>query len=148
MAKSKGKRKWEHKSFAGIPRIVLDNQDYIKLGGSAVKLLVELCRQYNGRNNGNLTAAWTCVKIRGFNSKATLSKAIKELIEANLIVITRTGYFQNPGGRCALYALTWLAIDECAGKNLEVKSTITPIRKFSLEGIKQKPVTETVQGST
>jgi hypothetical protein len=134
MTSKKGKRKG-HVSFAGIPRIVCDHEDYINLGGNAVRLLVELSRQYNGKNNGNLTAAWTCMSKRGFKSKETLSKAIKELVAANLIMITRTGYFQNPGGRCSLYALAWQPIDECLGKNLELKPTVRPPRQFSLERI-------------
>ncbi len=50
-----------------------------------------------------------------------------------MIIKTRQGFFMNPGGRCALYALTWLPIDECQGKKLEVNSTTTPPRKFSME---------------
>ena len=72
------------------------------------------------------------LKERGFRSKETLSRAINELLEARLIMRTRVGYFQNPGGRCALYALTWQPIDECGGK-LEVAATSKAPRIFSLE---------------
>ena len=54
-------------------------------------------------------------------------------MEANLIIKTREGKFQNPHSRCALYAITWQQIDECEGKDLEVRPTSTPPRKFSLE---------------
>jgi hypothetical protein len=124
------------KSFAGIPRRVMDNPDYKNLSGNAVKLLLELARQYKGdriANNGDLTAAWGVLKERGFNSKKTISRAVQELLNARMIVQTRSGRFINPGGRCSLYALSWLPINECPGKDLEVQSTITPPRKFSLE---------------
>ena len=49
------------------------------------------------------------------------------------LVKTRTGQFTNPGGVCALYAITWQPIDECKGKKLHVAPTNTPPRKFSLE---------------
>jgi len=49
--------------------------------------------------------------------------------------IAREGRFSNPHGVCALYALSWQPIDECNGK-LEIASTNTPPRKFSLENNK------------
>ena len=136
MANSYGKNKGRNKlpgGFAGIPRIVLKNQDYINLPSTAKVLLVELAFQYRGHNNGDLTTAWGVLNKRGFKSKATLSRATKALLDANLIIQTRKGIFMNPGSKCSLYALTWLAIDECPGKRLEINQTSTPPRKFSFE---------------
>ena len=124
-------RKESAASFAGIPRRVMDHSDYLGLSGNAIRLLNWLQYQFKGQNNGDLTASFSYMKLRGFNSKTTLAKAIQELITANLIIQTRTGVFTNPGGRCALYALTWLPIDECKNKNLEVEPTLTPLRRFS-----------------
>ena len=118
--------------FAGIPHVVMDSASYKQLGGSAVKLLIELARQFNGHNNGDLTTAYSVLKHRGFASGTTIKKAKDELLDAALILETRTGVFTNPGGRCALYALTWRAIDDCPNKNLEVKSTMTPPRQFNV----------------
>lgn len=133
--------------FAGIPRIVMKHMDYQGLSGTAVKLLLELSGQFKGANNGDLTTAFSILKNRGFRSKATLSRSIKELLQARMIVLTREGRFINPGGRCALYALTWTAIDECPGKDLSIQPTITPHRKFSLE-LNKNPGPETGQGSS
>lgn len=135
-------------SFAGIPRIVMDHPDYRGLSGNAVKLLNEFSYQYKGRNNGNLTCAWEVMRHRGFKSKATIQRARNELLSANLIIYSRQGRFTNPGGRCSLYALTWLPIDECPGKSLEAAPTKTPIRKFSMEKIIKMPGLETGLGST
>ena len=75
--------------------------------------------------------AWTLMKERGFRSKATLTKAIKELVAAEMIMLTRQGQFiRNKAG---LYALTWTSIDECAGKQLDESPTRTPPRNSSLE---------------
>jgi hypothetical protein len=116
-----------------IPHIVMESDNYRKLPPNAVKLLNALVYQYRGKNNGDLTAAFTYMQAFGFKSKETLHRAIKQLLEADLIIRTRQGFFMNPGGRCALYALTWLSIDECQGKKLEVKPTTTPNHKFSME---------------
>lgn len=132
--------------FAGIPRIVLKHPDYQRLSGGAVKLLLELASQFKGKNNGDLTTAFSVLKNRGFNSTDTIKRAKNELMEAYMIIETREGRFTNPGGICALYALTWQAIDECKGKGLNVSPTTTPPRKFSKE-INKKPMPEAGKGS-
>ena len=128
MARSKHKQK---ASFAGIPRVVMECPDYTNLSGSAIRLLVELACAYKGGNNGDLSPAWTLMKERGFRSKATLTRAIKELVAAEMIILTRQGQFIR--NRAGLYALTWASIDECAGKQLDESPTRTPPRNFSLE---------------
>ena len=135
------------RSFAGIPRIVMESDDFKNLSGNSVKLLLSLAYQYNGKNNGDLTTAWSVMSEKhGFKSPGVLDRAKKQLLKKNLIMQTRPGYFQNPGGRCALYAVTWLSIDECKSKCLEVKPTTVPPRKFSMEK-NAIPNTESVQGS-
>ena len=128
MARSKHKQK---ASFAGIPRVVMECPDYTNLSASAIRLLVELAYSYKGGNNGDLCPAWTLMKERGFRSKATLTRVIKELVAAEMIMLTRQGQFiRNKAG---LYALTWASIDECAGKQLDESPTRKPPRNFSLE---------------
>lgn len=70
------------------------------------------------------------LKDWGGMAEGTLSKALKELQERNLIVKTRSNYKGRDGARCALYAFTWAPIDECPGKMLEVAATITAARKL------------------
>lgn len=118
--------------FAGIPRIVMKNDDYVRLSSGARDLLLELAFQYTGKNNGDLTVAESILKKRGFKSRTTIKKSTIALIDTGMIIRTREGRFANPRGVCSLYALTWVPIDECNGK-LEVNSTTTPPRKFSLE---------------
>ena len=123
--------------FVLMPHMVLESSSFTRLRPRAVKLLLDVAYQYNGYNNGDLTVAWGFMEKRGWSSKDTLSKAIQDLVEADLILKTRTGRFMNPGARCDLYAITWRAIDECPGKDLEVAPTVTPLRKFSLERSKK-----------
>lgn len=133
MAKHNPKNRSSKTSFAGIPRIVMDSYSYLSLGPSAKALLFEAAYQYKGKNNGDLCFAWTLMQKRGWKSKATLNNALKELVEANLLVLSRQGHFRKPFDRCSLYAITWQAIDECPGKDLELGPTNTPPRKFSVE---------------
>jgi len=139
-------REGKKERFAGIPHVVLESKSYIALPARANKLLLDVVYQYNGKNNGDLTVAWGVMEKRGWSSKDTLSKAVQDLVEADLILKTRTGRFMNPGARCDLYAITWQAIDECPGKDLEASPTNAPLRKFSLER-SRNPSPEIGQGS-
>jgi hypothetical protein len=133
MARHNPNNRSSKESFAGIPRIVMDSSSYLTLGPSAKALLFEAAYQYKGNNNGNLCFAWTLMQKRGWKSKATLDKAIKELVKDNLIILSRQGHFRKPFDRCSLYAVTWKAVDECPGKKLELGPTRIPPRKFSTE---------------
>ena len=119
-----------------IPHCVLDSPDYIDLSCKSKVLLIDLARQYRGKNNGDLSAAMGVLGKRNWKRGATVCTAIKELIDANLILKTREGRFLNPGGRCALYAVTWQPIDDCFGKDLEVKATIKAPRSFRKNKVK------------
>ena len=125
-----GTRHKGKQSFAGIPREVMRHPDFLGLNGSATKLLLELAFQFRGFNNGDLTTAFGVLKDRGWNSRATIDRAKKDLLATDLIRETRSGRFENPGGRCALYALTWLPINECPGRQLETQPSIVPPRSF------------------
>lgn len=108
--------------FVGIPDYVFRSSEFGELDGWALKLLVEIAGGFNGYNNGDLSCAWSALKARGWRSTGTLWKALRSLQQGGWITTTRHG----TRGRCALYALSWHAIDECPGKLLEVKATRTP----------------------
>jgi len=84
-------------------------------------LLLDFSAQFTGNNNGDLTAAWTVMQLRGWTSRDQLFKAQRELEETGFILRTRQG------GRhlCNLFAITFYAIDDCDGK-LEVEATRAP----------------------
>lgn len=118
--KAKGRR--PRGRFASIPHAVLEHDCYTTLTHKSVRLLLDLSMQYNGHNNGDLSAAWGIMCRRGWKSRDTLDAAIRELVEHSLIVRSR----QGGRNRCNLYALTWEAVDECRGK-LDIQSTRTPL---------------------
>lgn len=117
----KHKGRSDRGSFFAWPRDVGESAAYVALSAHGRMLLNDLCFQFRGSNNGDLSAAWAILKPRGWKSRDTLTRALAELLELGLIEKTRQG------GRhcCSLYALTWLPIDHCGGK-LEVSATRVP----------------------
>ena len=108
-------------AFVPLPFAVLRSQAFARLSPYGMKLLCDLLSQYSLSNNGDLCAAWTLMRPRGWKSKETLSKAIKELLESEWIEVTR----QGGRHKASLYAVTFFAIDECGGK-LDVKASRSP----------------------
>ncbi len=121
LSRQKVKSRKERGSFIAIPKVILESDQYAALKGNAVKLLIDLSAQYNGSNNGDLCAAWSVMKKRGWRSKGTLHNSIIELISAGFILLTRQGGRHRP----SLYAVSFKSVDDCGGK-LETKPTVAP----------------------
>lgn len=106
-----------------LPYLLLISDAFDNLSTKAVTVLIKLARNYNGRNNGNLSCTVSMIaKGKPMDAK-TLASALAELMEAGLIVRTREsrkGGREQGMARCALYAITWAAIDDCPGKDLDV----------------------------
>lgn len=122
---SAGRR--EPGSFAALPHCLLETKVYIGLSAHAVKLLIDLLAQFKGFNNGDLCMAWSVMEKRGWKSRDTLNKARKELLDTELIVVSRYGDRKRPH----LYAFTFFAIDECGGK-LDIQATERPLSTWRL----------------
>jgi len=99
--------------FLAMPYSVINGAAYISLSAYARMLLLDLYAQYKGKNNGDLCAAYSMMKLRGWKSQHTLQKAKKELLDAELICETRKGARPN---KASLYAVTWHDLDDCGGK--------------------------------
>ena len=108
--------------FLYLPDSLIFDPAFGSLSGNAVKLFIEMAKEYNGRNNGDLAATFNMLKNRGFKSKGTLFKSIQELEAKGFIEKTR----QGGKNKCSLYALTIRNIDECGGK-----LDVSPTRKGS-----------------
>ena len=103
-----------------LPHAILRHQNFVALSPYAIKLLIDLYMNFNGKNNGDFCATWSLMKKRGWRSEATLNNALKELMYYGWIVCTR----QGGKHRASLYAVTFRAIDECGGK-LDTPETAT-----------------------
>jgi len=103
---AKGRKKNE--SYFGLPKSVIEHDNFTKLTPYAIKLLVDLGQQYRGLNNGDLCATWVFMRERGWKSKDTLNNALRELEYYGLIVQTQAGGLNKP----SLYAFAWRKIDK------------------------------------
>lgn len=70
---------------------------------------MELARQHNGHNNGQLQLARSWIESRGWRRPATVRKLVNELLRHGLIVQTRHGGLNNGAH---WYAVTWLRISD------------------------------------
>lgn len=115
-----------YKGFLHIPKALLELKDFKCLSAKALKLLIDLASQFNGKNNGDLCMALKLMKDRGWSSNDTLNKAKRELLDKQLIILTKQG---GLGIGPNLYAITWQPIHECGGK-LDVAPTTLAPRKL------------------
>lgn len=125
--------------FIPLPFSVLNGAAYLGVSAHARMLLLDLVAQYRGNNNGDLCAAFSMMKLRGWKSTHTLQAAKLELIEAGLIVETRKG--ARPS-KASLYAVTWYALDDCGGK-LDISEQSFPRGAYRLKD--PRPVLKVVE---
>ena len=129
--------------FSSLPHAVTASSNWRKASGNAIKLVIDLVRQFNGRNNGDLCASYSLLKKWGWRSADTLNNAIKEAIHYGLIIKTRQGGLNKAN----LFAVTWHAIDDCKGK-LDVMPTVVPPRSWQEDKpIYQRPKRKTSVGT-
>jgi len=114
--------------FLMFPYAVQQSRNYKKLSAQAVKLLVDIGIQYNGRNNGDLCATLSFLKKYGWKSSSTLAEKLDELLYYGFIEKTR----QGGKHRCSLYAISWKPINECDGK-LDVRETRVASNKWKID---------------
>ena len=119
---SKAKGRNGNGRFVALPHRYLAHENFIRLTPKAIKLFIDICMQYNGSNNGDLTTAFTLLKKRGWRSKQTLYLAIDELLHYGWIIRTRIGGLNKTPH---LYALTFHSIDGCGGK-IDIEPTNVP----------------------
>jgi hypothetical protein len=120
MAKLRSRRKHKGRrelgTFSAIPHAVQDSDNWCNASPNAIKLLLAIARSYNGNNNGDLCAAFSVMKKRGWSSQTTLDWGLKELQYYGLIEKTRQGDLTK---KPSLYALSWQPIDD-VGLKLEL----------------------------
>jgi hypothetical protein len=104
--------------FVALPCAVIRSEQFARLSSKAVKLLVDLLAQYQGNNNGDFCAAWTMMSKRGWRSRDTLCKALKELVVNRWIVQTRQGGMNA----ASLYGVTFFALDPSSKLDVSAKA--------------------------
>ena len=118
--KSTGRRNGP--SFVAIPHALWECDNFKRLSARALKLLIDMYGNYNGKNNGDFCATISIMRKRGWKSKQTLALALDELLHYGLILCTRIGNSETK--RAYLYGVTFQPINECEGK-LDIAPTTT-----------------------
>lgn len=90
--------------WIAMPLDFLRSRAWAELSPHAAKMLFDLCAGLgpNAKGNGDLSAAPSVLRPRGWTSNATLAAALAELEAAELICVTRRGNRKQ----CALFAVT------------------------------------------
>lgn len=90
--------------WLAMPLQFLRSRACAELSPLALKLLLELCSQLGPKatGNGDLSAAPSVMRARGWTGNATRQAALDELIAAKLVCVTRQGGRRQ----CSLYAVT------------------------------------------
>jgi hypothetical protein len=87
-----------------MPLEFLRSRAWCELSPHAAKMLLDLCACLgpNASGNGDLSAAPTTMRSKGWGSTATRRAALNELVQAGLLTVTRHGNRRA----CTLYAIT------------------------------------------
>lgn len=85
---------------------ILKTPAWIALSSSAIRLFVDLRLKLTSYNNGNIEAVFSELKHRGWQSKTTMHKALRELETLGFIVQTRLGGIASMSRICSLYRFT------------------------------------------
>lgn len=99
-------------TYSLFPHECSDSPNYIRLSFPAKALLHDLIYFYRGYNNGDIAATWVMMAKRGWKSRETLNRALRELEECGWIVCTRQGGRNKP----TLFGLTHIELHDCGGK--------------------------------
>ena len=104
-----------------IPHIVLNSPAYKTLSGNAIRLLIDIAMQFNGKtNNGALLASWRYMSTeRNWTSAGSLSKALNELLEHRLICKTVQGHRPN---KASWFAVCWSSLQVTKGIDITVNN--------------------------
>jgi predicted transcriptional regulator len=89
-----------------------DSIAFRSLSGSAVKVYLDLRRRYNGSNNGEIRYSLGVAADRLFLGKATVKRALAELVAKGFIAMT------GRGGWLGRKAATWAVTDKHRGNAL------------------------------
>lgn len=111
----------QHSDHLHIHSEVIDSVAWRSLSYASQSLYVLLRRKLLESSNGRISATLGDLKHYGWNSSATLAKALKELKERGLIAVTRQGGIAFGQRVCTLYRFTDVDVYE------HPKLGITPI---------------------
>ena len=138
-----------HANFVGIERTVMDSVAFVSLSKLARALYLDLRRQFNGHNNGDITIADSVLSRYGW-SHSSVHKALKEIVEHRLMIRSRKGGVTAPTAvRPSLYAFCDLPVMANPAKGIAGAQPMLSYRQFKPDDRTQqrKPRVHHVDGS-
>lgn len=105
--------------FVALPHVVLDSPAYRSLSFRARALLIDVARQYSGKNNGALVCTPKYLRPLGWLSNYHITGGLHELLATRLLIETRKGRFPSTA---AWFALNWRALDVREGLDIDPKN--------------------------
>jgi len=115
--------------FALVPLEVLQSESVRTLPNYALRVLLALAAQFNGRNNGDLSLTAAEARRFGVTSTWQLYGALDDLQRRGLVIRTRQGG-KRPMG-CTLYGVGWVRIHESAKYDPHVGATVRPVNGWA-----------------
>lgn len=110
---------------------LLDSPAFIALDWTARALFLDLRHRMRGTNNGNINAALSELRHRGWNSSATLAKALRQLDAVGLLRKTRQTIGVERGSKvCNLYRFTDLEVYERAKQGIPAMKATDDYKAF------------------
>jgi hypothetical protein len=111
-----------------IPIVLLQHPNYRRMSYAAKAVLWDICSDYNGSNNGYLSAEWSKFKNYGWGSHHTMRDAIAEVIYYGWLVQTQVGGRDH---RPNLFGLTWRKLNRRTTQPLHIPSDCDFVRPSS-----------------
>lgn len=130
--------KASHANFVGIERSVMNTPAFMSLSIPARALYLDLRRQFNGRNNGDITIADSVLSAYGW-AHSSIHKCVKELVKHGLIHRTRKGGVTAPAvTRPSLYAFSDLPVMANPAKGITGSGPYLAYRDFKPAKVKKR----------
>lgn len=125
--------------WIATPLVLLRSTAFASLSPLATKLFLDLMSQLqvNADRNGDLCAAPAVMRPRGWASTASLRAAVGELMDADLLIVTR----QGGRHKATLYALTPWPI-KAERRDLDVGPKASTVRDWRGSGNVDPPTSE------
>ena len=128
--------------FTALPHTVIHSEEFRNLGFAARSLLFDIAAQYNRSNNGKLVCCGKYLQPLGWKSNDTISRALVELKESGLLILTRQG-MMPPYSRPSWFAIGWFSLDVSSGLDIDPakyrRCKLTPIKGLKPIGGAREP---------
>lgn len=122
---------------------LLDSPAFIALDWTARALFLDLRHRMRGTNNGNISAALSELRHRGWNSSATLVKALRQLEAVGLLRKTRQTIGVVRGSKvCNLYRFTDIEVYERAKLGIPAMKATDDYKAFKTLGEARQAVAQ------